>query len=106
MLEAHYESSYVSMIISLNSMNPAMKIPPPKQRNLLARPDIMCVGLLLKAKGRPEPSWWNQDNISQRRINEIGLLSHENEWKELMAKLLGLGGWPVGFENQPSIWGS
>jgi len=106
MLEAHYESSYVSMIISLNRMNPAMKTPPPKQRNLLARPDIMCVGLLLKARGHPEPSWWNQDNISQRRINEIGFLSHENERKEPMAKLLGLGGWPVGFENQPSFWGS
>ena len=104
MLKAHYESSYVSMIISLNSMNPRMKTPPPKQRNLLSRPDIMCIGLLLKARGCPEPSWWNRDDVSKRRTNQLGFLSQDSEWKEPMAKLLGLTEWPVGFENQRSVW--
>jgi len=99
MLKAHYESSYVSMIISLNSMNPGMKTPPPKRRNLLSRPDIMCTGLLLKGRGYLEPSWWNKANVSKRRRNQASLLSQESEWKEPMAKLLGLKSWPVGFEN-------
>jgi hypothetical protein len=105
MLKAHYESSYVSMIISLNSMNPRMKTPPPKQRNLLSRPDVICTGLLLKARGYSEPSWWNREDVSSRRTNQVSFLSQESEWKEPMAKLLGLQSWPVKFEDPKSIWG-
>jgi hypothetical protein len=104
MLKAHYESSYVSMIISLNNMNPRMKTPPPKQRNLLSRPDILCTGLLLKARGYSEPSWWSKDDISSRRTDQAEFLSQDSDWKEPMAKLLGLNEWPVGFENQKSVW--
>lgn len=49
LLKAHYESSYVSVIISLHSMNPKMKTRPQRNNNLVSRPDIMCIGLLLKA---------------------------------------------------------
>jgi hypothetical protein len=105
MLKAHYDSSYVSMIISLNNMNPGLKTPSSKGKNLLGRPDIMCTGLLLKARGYDEPSWWNRENVSQRRRNQTSVLGQESGWKEPMAKLLGLSSWPVGFENQDSVWG-
>jgi hypothetical protein len=104
MLKAHYESSYVSMIISLNNMNPRIKTPPPKQRNLLSRPDIMCTGLLLKARGYSEPSWWSREDVSSRRTDQVEFLSQDSGWKEPMAKLLGLSEWPIGFENQKSVW--
>ena len=101
-LKAHYESSYVSMIISLNYMDKRMQTRSVGAR-LTSRPDIVCTGLLLKAWGEPEPEWWNNSNLADVRRNQINALEGD-EWKDNMAGLLGLGQWPAGFENTPSIW--
>lgn len=57
-LKAHYESSYVSMILSLNNMLQIMETRSGNQSHV-NRPDVICTGLLLKARGEPEPVWWN-----------------------------------------------
>jgi hypothetical protein len=100
-LKAHYESSYVSMIISLNYMNGEMKNRH-HQQHVLTRPDILCTGLLLKARGLDEPSWWNDGDISDRRQNEMQFLNPA--FKQPAAWLLGLGDWPPGFESTHSVW--
>jgi hypothetical protein len=104
-LAAHYESSYVSMIISLNNMDEHMK-EKPNHGIILNRPDIMCLGLLLKARGFKEPSWWNRADVTQMRLDQISSLSKETNWKMPMACLLGLDDWPHGFEKRPSLWNS
>jgi hypothetical protein len=101
-LKANYESSYVSMIISLNYMDPRMKQRRQPQQ-VLRRPDILCTGLLLKARGSVEPSWWNDQDFAERRQAEIKFLNPD--FKQPTAWLLGLADWPVGFENVHSIWG-
>ena len=117
-LAAHYESSYVSMIISLNNMDPRMK-DKHERRAVICRPDLLSTGLLLKAWGHREPSWWNREDVRVRRANEIRQLAtevhnthdthdthetHEAPWKMPIARLLGLKDWPKGFENNPSQW--
>lgn len=96
-LRAHYESSYVSMIISLIYMDKRMETSSADE-DLVSRPDLICMGLLLKARGAPEPTWWNNSTLAEARKNQIDALGQEN-WKEPMALLLGLGEWPPGFEN-------
>lgn len=104
-LAAHYESSYVSMIMSLNNMNRGMK--QRHNRHLsLDRPDILCLGLLLQARGCQEPAWWNRPDVAQRRSDQISSLSQDTDWKMPMARLLGLKDWPHGFDQRPSLWGS
>ena len=100
---AHYESSYVSMIISLNYMDDRMETKSADER-LVSRPDIMCTGLLLKARGEPEPLWWNNSSLADARKTQTDALKGEN-WKTPMALLLGLPEWPSGFEEHQSIWG-
>ncbi|KAI9883075.1 MAG: hypothetical protein M1823_005167 [Watsoniomyces obsoletus] len=102
-LKAHYESSYVSMIISLNNMDKRMKYHT-ASRKFLERPDIICTGLLLKARGQPEPKWWNGTHLADVRKNQIEALSSEANWKPATAQLLGLSEWPRGFEDSPSVW--
>ncbi|KAL9104852.1 MAG: hypothetical protein Q9163_000238 [Psora crenata] len=101
-MKAHYESSYVSMIISLNYMDKRIETSEASAR-LVSRPDLICTGLLLKARGEPEPLWWNDSDLAEARDSEIYALEGES-WKESMALLLGLSNWPLGFENHPSIW--
>ena len=102
-LQAHYESSYVSMIFSLNNMDKRMKYHS-ASRKFLNRPDLICTGLLLKAREEPEPHWWNNTHLKEVRINQMRALTSESDWKEPMAQLLGLPEWPRGFDENPSIW--
>ncbi len=101
-LQAHYESSYVSMIISLNYMDGRMETRSADER-LVSRPDLICTGLLLKARGEPEPLWWNYSSLADARKTQIDALQGEN-WKTPMALLLGLPEWPGRFEEHPSVW--
>lgn len=79
-LRAHYESAYVSMIISLNNMDRRMKHRR-ERGNVINRPDILCTGLLLKAMDNSEPSWCNRDDVCERRAKEISHLDTEAHWK-------------------------
>ena len=101
-LRANYESSYVSMIMSLNYMERRFDARLPSQQ-LASRPDIICTGLLLKARGSNEPRWWNQPMFVEARNAEMDALEG-NKWKETMALLLGLPGWPPNFEKSQSFW--
>lgn len=101
-LKANYESSYVSMVISLNYMDTRMNAWSTNEK-LASRPDIICTGLLLKARGANEPLWWNQSSIVEARNAQMDALEG-NMWKEPMALLLGLTHWPSGFEKSPSLW--
>lgn len=103
-LTAHYESSYSSMILSLNYMDLRMKTNQESRAVTICRPDLYCIGILLKARSYPEPSWWNKKEVSEARDHERKCLSEELDWKLPMAKLLGLDKWPMGFEGSPSIW--
>jgi hypothetical protein len=103
-LTAQYESSYSSMIFSLNYMDLRMKTNQESRAVTICRPDLYCVGILLKARSYPEPSWWNKKEVSEARDYERKCLSEELDWKLPMAKLLGLDKWPMGFEGSPSIW--
>lgn len=104
-LVAHYESSYVSMIISLNNMDRRMKHKR-ERGNVINRPDILCTGLLLKVKDpdSSEPSWWKREDVRERRAKEVTHLNNESHWKQPMARLLGLQDWPEGFEEYHSRW--
>lgn len=100
-LKAHYESSYVSMIISLNYMDGRMETASADER-LVSRPDLVCTGLLLKARGEPKPLWWNHSSLADARKTQIDAL--QGDWKTSTALLLGLPEWPRGFEEHPSVW--
>jgi hypothetical protein len=101
-LRAHYESSYVSMIISLNNMQDKQTGIPGKNKTHVQRPDIICLGLLLKARDRnaPMPDWWDEPVFVAHRESERKYL--DNGWYVAAAKLLGLPGWPEGFER--GVW--
>ncbi|KAK5230228.1 hypothetical protein LTR72_001763 [Exophiala xenobiotica] len=103
-MKAHYESSYVSMILSLNYMSLRMK---DRQHTYshghavpVGRPDFLCTGILLKARGFAEPSWWTRTEVHQQIRLEIRCLPTELDWRYPMAKLLGLDGWPQGFDDE------
>ncbi|KAL2043598.1 hypothetical protein N7G274_003905 [Stereocaulon virgatum] len=103
-LRANYESSYVSMVTSLNYMDARMGASAGKLKGQLAsRPDVLCTGLLLKARGAREPIWWNQKGFVEAREKEMDALGGDL-WREPMALLLGLRCWPSGFEESPSVW--
>ncbi|KAI3316629.1 hypothetical protein HD806DRAFT_517158 [Xylariaceae sp. AK1471] len=87
-LRAHYESSYVSMIISLNNMKDNKVSQENHGRAEVIRPDITCLGLLLKARKLPEPSWWELEKFRSYRSVEDSHLDYK--WKEAAARLLGL----------------
>lgn len=105
-LDAHYHSSYASMIISLNNMDTRMKDKRRDGGHLINRPDLLCLGLLLKARGHPKPSWWNHEDVRERRRDQLQFLGQSADWKMPVAKLLGLEKWPEGFDEDFSIWGS
>ena len=98
-LNAHYESSYVSMIILLNYMNSEMKNKRESKNARIARPDLLCVGILLKARNQSLPSWWKLEAVRQQVEIETECLSRDLDWKFSMARLLGLDSWPIGFEH-------
>lgn len=102
-LRAHYRSSYVSMIISLNCMDTREESHHEKG-NALCRPDLLCLGLLLKAQGHPEPKWWNLESVKARRTGQIEHLGRHSDWKMPMTRLLGLERFPDGFDESPSTW--
>lgn len=88
------------MIISLNAMDPRMK---DKQYQAhLSRPDLTCTGLLINARGQPEPSWWSRTDVQLMRQKQDAYLSGEIDWRLPAARLLGLDSWPDDFDNAPS----
>ena len=96
-LSAHYESSYVAMIVSLNAMN--IGVP-----GAIGRPELICTGLLMKARKLPEPTWWNNVEVQALRHRELDLLAENTGWRHAAAMLLGLDAWPEGFDRSPSVW--
>jgi len=96
-LDAHYRSSYVSMIMSLNSMKDKLL----GYRNHLSsqakRPDLICLGLLLLAEGKPKPLWWNMPVIDAYRRAEKEHL--DGDWYDGAARLLGLESFRYGLED-------
>ncbi|WEW61196.1 hypothetical protein PRK78_006686 [Emydomyces testavorans] len=96
-LKAHYESSYVSMIISLNNMKDKQVGHYNHETSEAKRPDIICLGLLLKARGHPQPLWWNEPLFASYRADEKKHL--DSDWYQDAAKLLGLAVYPPGFED-------
>ncbi|KAG9057464.1 hypothetical protein FS842_006467 [Serendipita sp. 407] len=96
-LDAHYRSSYTSMIISLCYMRSSDALP--------MRPDLICTGLLLQAENKPRPSWWMQDEVVKRRRQEMDALKTTE--KDTMpahaliaaARLLGLSEYPSDFDG-------
>ncbi|KAH0536653.1 hypothetical protein FGG08_006479 [Glutinoglossum americanum] len=96
-LKAHYESSYVSMIISLNNMRDKQLGRHNHETAQAKRPDIICLGLLLKARGEREPAWWNDNIFNSYRADEKKHL--DSDWYQAASTLLGLPAYPPGFEN-------
>jgi hypothetical protein len=95
--KAHYESSYVSMIISLNNMKDKRLGRRNHDEAKAKRPDIICLGLLLKSRGEPQPAWWNDSKFSTYRADEKKHL--DGDWYDDAARLLGLSACPPGFED-------
>jgi hypothetical protein len=97
-LNAHYESSYVSMVISLNNMADRQLGRKNHDRSQAKRPDILCLGMLLKARGVVEPPvWWHLPVFNAHRADERKHL--DGEWYKAAAQLLGLSIYPDGFEH-------
>lgn len=97
-LRAHYESSYISMIISLNNMRDKQLGRKNHEVAQAKRPDIICLALRLKALGvENPPSWWNSPEIEGYLNGERQHLDHD--WYQDAAKLLGLAAYPEGLEN-------
>ncbi|KAF5648952.1 hypothetical protein F52700_771 [Fusarium sp. NRRL 52700] len=91
-LRAHYESSYVSMIVSINNMKDEKVGQHNHGKAQVVRPDITCLGLLLKARGEPRPAWWGLEKFcSYRKGEDVHL---DFKWKDSAAKLLGLESYP------------
>lgn len=101
-LDAHYQSCYVSMILSLNYMPIAMRRKRDARHVEIGRPDLLCLGALLKARGCTLPSWWKKREVRQKLQEELLLLPQDLDWKLAMARLVGLGQWPTGLED--SAW--
>jgi hypothetical protein len=103
-LNAAYRASYTSMIISLNYM-PSVQTSSQHRRYIqprLCRPDLHCLGLLLRAEGEPKPSWW--DSAMMRGQLQEESRSLEGEWKDSAAWLLGLPNYPS--DQDFRMWGS
>ncbi|KAF9778283.1 hypothetical protein IL306_004254 [Fusarium sp. DS 682] len=96
-LKAHYESSYVSMIISINNMKDGKVGQYNHGKAQVVRPDIICLGLLLRARGKPKPAWWGMEKFRSYRQGEDAHLDFK--WKDAAAKLLGLPSYPSGYED-------
>jgi hypothetical protein len=83
------------MIISLNNMRDKLLGHPVHGTSHTVRPDVICLGLLLKAEGMPEPAWWHDKVIAAHRDNEKEHL--DDVWHLAAAQLLGLPDYPPGF---------
>jgi hypothetical protein len=95
-LDAHYRSSYASMILSLNYMTDWISQP-------LARPDLICTGILLMAENKPKPEWWDISEMRRRRRQEDSLLG--SGWRQAALCLLGMGKLQVeAAGGQDDIW--
>lgn len=91
-LRAHYESSYVSMIISINNMKDGKIGQHNHGKAEVVRPDIICLGFLLSARGTPKPAWWDLERFrSIRQVEEAHL---DFKWKDAAARLLELSSFP------------
>lgn len=101
-LNAHYRSSYVSMIISLNNMKDKQLGQHNHGQSQAKRPDIICLSLLLKAENAAKPTWWNKSTIDGYRKAEKDHL--DGDWYDAAAKLLGLPFFPPGLED--GFWDS
>lgn len=102
-LQAHYESSYISMIVCLNNMDVRMKGRRGKFRSVvLRRPDLTCTALLLKVRGQREPAWWKEKEVQELRWAQDEALN--GEWKNIAARLCGLNEWPAGWDKTPLSW--
>lgn len=101
-LNAHYLSSYVSMIISLNNMKDNQLGHRNHGLSQAKRPDIICLALLLKAQKAQKPLWWDLPEINAYRAAEKDHL--DGNWYDAAAKLLGLDAFPKGLED--GVWDS
>lgn len=101
-LSAHYESSYVSMTVSLNAMQE--RIEGQAAAVDINRPDLLCTCLLMKARNLEEPSWWKRPDVQELISGEVLSLNNTIDWKTSMAKLLGLSYWPESFGRSPRLW--
>ncbi|EMC93186.1 hypothetical protein BAUCODRAFT_36852 [Baudoinia panamericana UAMH 10762] len=88
-LTAHYECSYVSMILSLNAMNPAMRHRQNSGIVKLLRPDLTCTEMLMRARGQDTSTWWDRKDTQALVQREISALSTDVDWKAQAARLLG-----------------
>ena len=70
---------------------------------LMTRPDILCTGLLLKSQHCGEPAWWNDAKFVDARRREVSAVKG-SAWKQLMALLLRLNDWLLGFLETLSAW--
>ena len=82
-LNAHYRSSYTSMILSLNYMTNW------NSQSELARPDLICTGILLMAENKAKPEWWDVSEMRERRRKEDAALGFG--WRQAALCLLGMG---------------
>jgi hypothetical protein len=89
-LTAHYESSYVAMIISLNAMHPAYKHRQGHSGMRPIRPELLCTELLLKQRRWDCQSLCDRADVQQVLQNERDGLSDEVDWEAHAGKLLGL----------------
>lgn len=103
-LVAMYESSYVAMIVSLNAMEVESRWSQGQKLPDVVRPEVICAGLLMRARGMPQPGWWEAEAVREKRNHEVACLSHSVDWRTPTAQSLGLHFWPVGFDDTPSIW--
>jgi hypothetical protein len=85
-LDAHYRTSYASMVVSLNNM------PEGASNMRVVRPDLHCLGLFLRANGIRKPSWWEERRFISTLREERGCLG--NGWEHNLARILGLEEFP------------
>lgn len=92
-LVAHYESSYAAMIMSLNSMDPAVKAVHKIDR--LFRPDLLCTALLCWKQGLDVVHLFMREDAQNVLRQEMESVLDLAAWKTTAALLVGLNSWPV-----------
>jgi len=90
-LDAHYRSSYVSMILSLNNtinwVTDHQTLDIRMQRSRLVRPDLTCMGILLMVEKKSKPAWWDNPAMQLRCKEEDKAMGFH--WKQAALYLLG-----------------
>ncbi|QIW99166.1 hypothetical protein AMS68_004684 [Peltaster fructicola] len=90
---AHYESSYAAMIMSLNSMDPAVKASRKGPR--LTRPDLVFTALMSWKREIRMEHLWRQHEAQDVLRQEVEKIEDQEAWKAIAAGLVGLDGWPA-----------